>query len=89
MFAALALIAYITGIYLLFDFFTASGNWLVLVAGIACLWLGGYLWSRRHKDDDDAWWLDMFDLVIEFPYRLVLHGLRALGKAADNDLDLT
>ena len=89
MYTALALVFFTAGIGLLFSYFSAPDTLLLLFAGIGCLWLGGYLWSRRQKDDDDAWWLDILDLVIEFPYRLLLNGVRLAGKSLDNWFDFS
>jgi hypothetical protein len=66
-----------------------SFDWLLLLFSILGFVCSHYLWPPKH--DAESAWHDIFEVVIELPFRAISLFIRKLGKVfknADSGLDL-
>ncbi|MCK7598619.1 hypothetical protein M0G74_15180 [Microbulbifer sp. CAU 1566] len=82
-----------TSIYLVFDLFAQGFSLTVLAGTIVFYLLAYYTWPKKEKESDSVW-LDIAELIVELPFRLIASLLRGLGRLLSNksgpdfDIDL-
>lgn len=83
----LATLLFCTGVYLAVDLFLTGFNLLILAASITCFVLAYHVKPQRQIDDDETGLLDLIEMVIEIPYRLIAGLLRWLTRLLRGDID--
>lgn len=66
-----------------------SFDWLLLVFSLIGFVCSHYLWPPKHKEQNA--WYDIFEVVVELPFRAISLFIRGLGKVfknADSGIDL-
>jgi hypothetical protein len=66
-----------------------SFNWLLLISSSIGFICSHDLWPPKHEGESS--WYDIFEVVIELPFRAISLFIRGLGKVlknADSGLDL-
>lgn len=83
----LACIFFVLGCYLTYDLITNGFDWSVLMGIIMCFTLAHYIrpYFRKDNKPDTLDWIDVIDIIVDFPFRLVVYSIRALGRAKDVD----
>lgn len=84
--ALLAVIAFSTGVYLVWDLYASGLNAVVLVTAVACFIFAHFIKpntsSKAQNTSDLSLW-DIIDLIVDIPFRLISVSLRALSKIVD------
>ena len=82
-----------TSIYLVFDLFSHGFSLFVLAGVVIFYILAYYTWPKQEKETESAW-LEIAELIVELPYRLIASLLRGFGRVLSNksgpdfDIDL-
>ena len=87
----LAIAAFVLGCYGICDMTINGFSGYVLLTVIVSFALAHYIKPSSRKDSKpDAYdWFDALDFIIDIPFRLIVHSIRALGRIAkDGDLDV-
>jgi len=72
--------------YLIIDLFITGFDGLVLCSSLIGFVITHYLWPTKPNEEEE--WYDIFEAVIDFPYRCISIFLRGIGRAAkDSDVD--
>jgi len=92
----IATVIFIAGTVLIFSIF-GEFHWASFFAGITCFVIAYFAWpsKRRGHREQDNFFLDILELVIEFPIELILWVFRLLARmfrskdgGFDIDIDL-
>ena len=72
--AFLSIVFFCLGLYLIIDFFRSDYDWLLLLFAIIAFWVAYWTWPsrRRGKREDEHFWLDLIEIVIELPIEILL-----------------
>ncbi len=84
--ACLALTLFVLGVYCLIELLISGFDPELLLAAVACLALAYWVLPKRREHAEDAyWWVDLIELLVEFPYRAIALLFRGLGRGLDDD----
>ncbi|WP_043320685.1 hypothetical protein [Microbulbifer sp. HZ11] len=89
----LAVFFFCASIYLIFDLFARGFSVFVLAGSILSYLAAYYIWPKHDKEQESAW-LQVAEVIVELPFRLIASLLRGLGRAVsgksgpDFDIDL-
>ncbi len=75
----LAILFCCLGFYLAFDLFVTGFDVLVLAAVIGCFVIAHYIKPESDRDKDANDWVDLLDIVIDFPFKMVALFVRSLS----------
>ena len=85
----IAVILYCIAIILTIFMFTNAFSWTLLALAIITYLSAYWTWpsKREGQRDDNYWWLDIIELLIELPFRIIGWLFRALKKTDASDID--
>ncbi|GAA5315157.1 MAG: hypothetical protein AseanaTS_03610 [Candidatus Pelagadaptatus aseana] len=88
-------VLFMIALLLLFEIFTAGFSWVFAGGSVVFFVLAYLVWPSKKKGqrNDDHWYLDVLEVVIELPIELVLRLFRFLARVAKDkdggfDLDI-
>jgi len=91
----IALIFFGAALALTAEFFFEGLIWIYLAGAAFCFALAHWTWpsKKRGQREQDNWFLDLLEVVIEFPVEAIVWCFRILGRTLRNkdggvDLDL-
>ncbi len=82
----LAVALFCTGVYLAIDLLLSGFHWRVLLASLGCLLLAHFIKPERREHDAFSV-LEIIDLLLDIPYRLIAVILRTAGRPFRGDID--
>jgi hypothetical protein len=86
----IATLFFIVAIVLTIYLCTNQFHWGYLFIAIGCYIAAYWIWPSKKDGQraDDYWWLDILELFIELPFRLIGWLLRALKNKDTPDIDV-
>lgn len=78
----LSITLFIISAYFLIDIVIYSFDWLLLLLSIIGFCTAHYIWPAKHNDEQT--WYDIFEIVIELPFRAIAMFFRGIGKFFKN-----
>ena len=83
----LASTCFVLGCFLIYDLFSGGFDWSVLVGSISCFLLAHYIRPNfgKHNKPDALDWVDVVDIIVDVPFRLVVYAIRAIGSSKHFD----
>lgn len=74
----IAILLFFTNGYLIFDLAANGFAWGLLFIILVLFVLIHYIWPKDYKKDSA--WLELIELVIDLPFRMIASFLRGLGR---------
>jgi hypothetical protein len=78
----IAVLIFAFGAYLTAKLFISEFLWLTLIYSVICFIAAYYIWpsKNRGKRNNESGFLDILEMIIEFPFDAMLGILRFLGR---------
>ena len=86
----IAVILYCIAIVLTIFMFANTFKWTLLAMAILAYLAAYWIWpsKREGQRDDNHWWLDITELLIELPFRIIGWLFKSLKNSDVPDIDL-
>lgn len=78
----IGLILFAAGLALLVELVISPFNWVNLFGAMVCFSAAYFIWpsKKRNQRDEDYWFLDFLEVLIELPVEIILWIFRILGR---------